>query len=820
MKSFSIKSIGTLLLLTGISCFSFAQNKGRISGVLKRGKTAEPIFSAIILVSDKKTNAVVKEAVTDTFGAFKIENLPEGLFLLKANCIGYKVFINDSIVIKTGNDDINFGEIKMEPSEKNPLEEVIVTSSKNADKIGISTKKFSVEQSLVSKGGSAVDLLQTIPSVTVDGNNNINLRGSTNVNVLVDGKPSLIGGGDITQLLQSIAASSIESIELITNPSAKYQAEGETGIINIILKKNKKLGFNGSASVTAGTRGNYNPSVNLSFENSKVNIYAGYDFQHSNVWSNGHQDIQYLNPTNAVIYSNETFPSVTVRNIHNIKAGLDYYISPKKFLRFSGGLNSNQLSKNEVLAINQLDANKLVLQTINNKNITNGSGITYNANVDFIKTFNKPKEELVLSIGYAHGKGNNDQYFNSYVYNTASISNAPDTSILHPVGDNHNSYYNIQADYSLPIGTGKLETGYRTEIRVDDRNQLVYSFNGVTKNYDENLPLTNFFRSTNQIHALYISYQNQINKTGYQIGLRGEDAILRGNVFGYDSAGVSAALPVKVINMRLYPSITITQKITGNGQLQFSYARRVRRPTPRSYSPIPDVSDPVNYDKGNPNILPEDIHAFEFGYSNSWNKMSLTSSVYYRITSDFIQHIETVPVNGIITTISENILHAYTEGMEVITGFHFVKAWNFTFNINLFENETDALPEYGIVKSNGFSWNTNLTNNFNITKNISLQIRGDYRAPNVVGQDRSRSNFGVDAGAKINVLHNKAFISLAGRDILNTRRWAFVRTGNGVLLDFERRTIAARASISFTYNFGKEIFKSKKIDHSSEHQEN
>ncbi|MBB6499838.1 outer membrane beta-barrel family protein [Pedobacter cryoconitis] len=821
MKSTAIQSIAIILFFLGLSSSSYAQNNGRINGRLKDARTLESLQSATVVVLDKKTNAVLKEALSDTNGAFTLDNLPDGLLLFKVGYVGYKTFVKDSLIISAGNRTINLGDIKMNASESSMLKEVAITATGSNEQIGITKKKFLVEQSLVSKGGTATDLLQNIPTIIVDGGGKVNLRGSANVHVLIDGKPSLIAGGDITQILQSLPASSIESIEVITNPSAKYDAEGDSGIINIILKKNKRLGFNGSVNGSAGTRGNYNGGLNLSFENSKVNVYTNYDFQRSDTWSNGRQVIQFLNPEGPVVYSDETFPSVTINKIHNVKAGVDYFINPKTQLSFSGGFNSNRLNKDETLSINQSAADHSVIQTINSKNLTDSKGTTYNLNIDFVKTFNKPKEELTVSIGYAHGTGNSVQSFDS---NTRNIgANQPDelvTGVLRPLSDNSNSYYNIQTDYVLPIGTGNLDVGYRSQIRTDNRNQLVYNLNNTTGNYDEYYTLSNLFYSKDQIHALYVNYQNQINNFSYQIGLRGEDAILKGNVKGYDTTAVPYTLPVKVINTRLYPSVTLIQKLGGDQQLQFNYARRVTRPSPRNYSPIPDISDPVNYDVGNPNILPQDIHAFEFGYSRNWSKVNLTSSLYYRITNDFIQHLETGPVNGIITTISENIPHAYTGGLEIIGRFRFIKGWDFTLNTNLYENKTDAAPVYGIAKSSGFSWNVNLTNNFLITKNISLQLRGDYQAANVIAQDSNHAIYGIDAGTKISILKNKAFITINGRDILNTRKWSFTRTSNDVLLDFERRTIRARASVSLTYNFGKDIFKAKKIEHSTEHQEN
>lgn len=819
MKPISIRTILIVFLLpTG--CTVYAQSNGKISGSLQDAKTANKIPSAIVVVWNQKTNRVVKQSLTNVNGAFTLDSLPDGILLFKASHIGYQTILRDSIIISSNNSTVNLGDLKMSIPATSILKEVTVTATKENNQLGISKKKFPVAQSLISKGGTAADLLQNIPTITIDGSGKVNLRGTTNVNVLIDGKPSLIAGANIRQLLLSLPASAIESIEVVTNPSAKYEAEGESGIINIILKKNKKSGFNGSANISAGTRNNYGTGVSIGIEDSSVNVYVNYDFQRTNTWSNGHQNIRYSVPTDAISQSNEIFPSTTINETHNIKAGIDYYLAPKIQLSLSGGFNTNKLSRNEMLNIQQSDAGKTLLQKINSRNMMDGKGTTYNANIDFIKTFRHPREELTVSIGYAYGIGHSQPFFNSYTQHIEATSNRFDTTILHPVSDNHNYYYNIQADYTLPLGTGSLGIGYRSQIRSDERNQAVYNFNNISQKYDKNYPLTNLFHSINQIHAAYLNYQNQIKNFSYQVGLRGEYAILTGDVKGYDISNIPNSLPIKVVNKRIYPAVTLTQKLERNQQWQFSYARRVSRPTPRSYSPIPDISDPVNYDVGNPNILPQDIHLLEIGYSKGWNKVNLTSSIYYRITKDFIQHIETAPVDGVITTISENIPHAYTGGLEIIGDFHLVKQWNFTFNTNIYENKTSAAPQYGIIAGQGLSWNINLTNNFIITKYIALQLRGDYHAPNVVVQDQNHASYGVDAGAKINLLHNKAFVTINGRDIFNTRKWGFLRDGNGVLLDFERRTVSASANITFTCNFGKDLFKAKKLEHSTEHQEN
>ncbi|WP_184463442.1 TonB-dependent receptor domain-containing protein [Pedobacter sp. AK013] len=809
-----------MLFFIAWDLYGMAQGSNRVSGRLRDAKMNEIIPFATVSLSAYGTNALIKIAETDSAGNFNITGIPNGIYWLKAAYIGYKTFIKDSIKVSAESNQINLGELRMNASDQNILKEITVNATKNNEQIGLIKKKFSVEQSLIGKGGTATDLLQNIPTLSIDGSGNLSLRGSSKLNVLIDGKPSLIGGGDIMQILQSIPAASIESIELVTNPSAKYEAQGDTGFINIVLKRNQKLGFNGSVNASAGTRNNYTSGLSLSFENSKVNVYTNYDFQHNNIFSNGHQYLQFLNPTTDVLFSNETFPSATITNAHNIKAGIDYYITPKSLLNFSGGYNVNSNNKNEWLEIKQFSAARSPLQLINNTNTTKGNGRTYNLNLDFVKTFNKPKEELTFSIGYAHGNGNIDQYFFSDIYNLHDQATTYNTSTVHPVNNNRNSYYNVQIDYTLPVGKGSLDAGYRSQWRLDERNQIVYRLDNNALRYSEYYPYRAYFNGHNQIHAFYINYQNQIKDFNYLVGLRTEYANLDGYVNGYNLYSDPLYTPVKVRNLRLYPSVTLTEKIEENSQLQLSYVRRVTRPTPRNYSPIPDISDPVNFDVGNPNILPEDIHAFELSYHKSWSRVNLSSSLYYRKTNDYIAHVESAPVNGVITTTSTNIANAYTGGFEIISRFNVVKSWDFLINANLYNNHTDAAPQFNIAKSSGLSWNANITNNFTVVKNISLQLRGSYQAPFKTAQDRNYGSFALDAGSKINLFHSKVSLSLSGRDILATRKWSFLRDGNGVLLDFERKTIGARGSISFAYNFGKEIFQKKNIEHSAEKQEN
>jgi len=817
MKVFQSKIIKLTLLFAILTAQVFAQaGKAKITGVLKDAQTNEtiPFATAVLINKTTKTNA--KVAQTDVNGAFTMTDVPAGTFTFKISFVGYQTMVRDNITITANSGTINFGEIKMNASKGNVLSEVTVTGQKAAMQMGIDKKVFSVDQSLVSEGGSAGDLLQNVPSVSTDIDGNVSLRGSSGVKVLIDGKPSLIAGGNVAQILQSIPASSIESVEVITNPSAKYDAEGQSGIINIVLKKNTKLGFNGSAALTAGNRDNYNANTNLSFQNSKVNLYGNYSYRYGNRLGGGFQDITYLNSTNSTAFANQNTSTNSLDKGHNVKAGLDYYLAPKSVLSLSGGFNNRVNDRDELININQLGTALNPVLLSNRNNATTGDGNSYDLNLDFNQKFKKPKEELTFNFGYSNGTNNNYQTYNTNVTNLNgnTVNLNPSLQRITNTGDNTN--YNIQLDYTLPLGkAGKMEAGYRSQIRLGNNDQYADSVLVNTNVYVQNNKLINDFNSKDQVHALYLNYQNQIKDFGYQLGLRAEDARLDTYLQGYQN-NILTGNEGNIHYKRLYPSVFLTQKLKGEQQLQLSYTRRVNRPRPWDTNPFLDVSEPLNYRAGNPNLLPEDVHSFELGYSKYWKKVTLTSSLYFRQTNDVIQRVRSVPdASGIITTTPQNLTQQINSGLELIGRFDLIKDLNFTTNVNLYQSKFDGDARFNIADRSGFSWNANLTANLTVAKNVSLQMRGDYRAPEVMAQGRRNAMYGLDAGAKYDFPNKKASLSFNVRDVFNTRRWSMTTDDNFTYIDFQRRMQGTMGNLTFSYRFGKNTFnfnKKKKDD--------
>lgn len=786
--------------------------EGKIIAKVVDAQTSETIPFATAVILDRKTKALVKGVQTDVNGNLSMAGLPKGVFTFKVSYVGYQTMVRDSVSISTIVKEINLGTIKMKTAKGTVLNEVAITAQKSTIQLGVDKKVFSVDQSLVSEGGSASDLLQNVPSVQSDIDGNVSLRGSTGVKVLIDGKPSLIAGGNVAQILQSIPASSIESVELITNPSAKYDAEGQSGIINIVLKKNKKLGLNGNVALTAGNRENYNANTSLSFQNSKVNLYGNYSYRYGNRLGGGYNNISYLNSSFPNAFANQNTDSKSLDKGHNVKAGLDYYLSDKDVLSFSGGFNIRDNDRNEFLTIDQLNSlkNPLELSRRNNSNL--GSGGSYDLNLDYSHKFKKPKEEITFNASFSEGDNDNLQIYNTDIYNLNGTAVDQLPEIIRNDGSGINRNYNIQADYTLPVGkSGKLEAGYRSQVRIAENNTFSDQLNNLTGNYDVNLALTNDFNSKDQVHALYANYQNQVKNFGYQLGLRAEDATLDTRLGMYGANGQISTVPGKVAYTRLYPSIFLTQKFKSEQQLQLSYSRRVNRPRGWDTNPFIDVSDPLNYRQGNPNLKPEDVHAFELSYSKFWPKVTFISTAYLRQTNDVIQRIRTEPdQNGITTTTPQNLTKELSSGLELIGRFDVAKAWNFTANANLYQSKIDGVPAFGIVDNSGFTWNANLTNNFVLPYNITLQIKGDYRARQVMAQGTRNAMYGVDAGAKYDFKNKKSSLSLNVRDIFNTRNWSMTTTTTNSVVDFRRYMQGTMASLTYSYRFGKTSFSPKK----------
>lgn len=796
-----------------------ATGSGTITGQVFDGAANQSLPGATVALVSKPGNHVITGVQTDINGNFTLVNVANGMYTVRVTFVSYLTVNKDVTVGGARGTSINIGQVKLGVA-KGLLKEVKITAQKSQISLGIDKKSFSVDQSLVSQGGSATDLLSNVPTVQVDVDGNVSLRGSNNVKILINGKPSAITGNDLADVLQSIPASSIETIEVITNPSSKYDAEGDSGIINIILKKNTAIGFTGSASASAGTHNTYNGTLNLAYQSSKVNVYTNFSYRRGDRVGNG-----FNNKTTTVgdstIQQNQVNNQTFTIKGYNIRSGIDYNIDPKTTISFSDNINIRDRNRMQTGGTNIAEGG-LPSEILNQNNHSASHGNNLDFNLDFDHKFKKPQEELTANIGFSTSHDNNYDYLNTN-YNFFN----PDTAYLfeqdnHTIGHQHN--WNIQADYTLPMNNhNQLGFGYRSTFGVNDNNYIVDTLNATTQGLDFDPLLSNHFIYNEQIHAAYGNYQQQFGNFGIQVGLRLEATIIRTQLTQTDTLPQNNEQNY----LRLYPSIFLSEKLGENQTLQLSYSRRVTRPRGFMISPFLDRSDPLNYRQGNPLLLPQDIHSFELSYINYWKSLTLTSSLYYRLTNDNIQRI-TLPYSAEISlTQFENVKSSSNAGYELIAKLSASNAIDFTANLNVYYKNISGDPSLGITATSGFAWNANLTANIKATKALSFQLRGDYQGPQVIPQGRAEAIYGIDGGVRYDISKKLTF-SFNGRDLLNTRKFTSSIMYDDPALNYstnqysQRRFSTGVYIATLTYRFGnagKPNKKEKKQDQQQQDQD-
>ncbi len=796
----------SFLILTA-AAQTAATSGGSVSGKLVDGTNGQALdFASVSLIN--KATKVAKGIQTDLNGNFKVSGLADGSYTFKATFLGFLTNTKDSIRINGGR-AVQLGTIKMTPA-KGVLKEVVVTAQKQTIKLAADKKVFSVDQSLVSQGGSATDLLTNVPSVQVDVDGNVALRGSNNVRVLVNGKPSAISGGSVSDILQSIPASAIENIEVITNPSSKYDAEGQSGIINIILKKNAQLGFNGSVSGTIGNLNTANGSLNLAYQTSKVNIFGNYSYRKAKRIGNGYTDRITYPGTDSAIFQNQINDQTFEFKSHNIRSGIDINFTPKTVLTLSNNINIRDRDRFQYGGTNITRRNVLT-QSLSQNNFSGNSGNNIDLNADFSHRYKKPGQELTANFGYSTEKedGTENLLTTYNLYTLGRDSLFKQNNFI----DQKQRNFNLQADYTMPIGKeGKLEAGYRSTFNRNDNDYRAFSLlNGTTDQFVFNGLRSNHFIYNEQVHAVYGNYSRQFGKFGVQVGARLEDAHIRSRL-------VDSVQQYKQDYFRIYPSVFLSNKLTENQTLQLSYTRRVSRPRDRQLSPFLDRSDPLNFQQGNPNLRPEDTHAFEFSYVNYTNLLTLTSSIYYRYTLNNIQQVRTPFSTSQTLTRFENINSAANAGYELIAKLTPSTKFDVTGNVNVYYRNIKGDLALNVPSASGYAFNTNVTANLKPIKKLGIQLRGDYQGKQVNAQGYTRPVYGFDGGLRYDIT-NKLNASFNVRDIFSTRKFGSIIDNTDTAFPytsesyrrFSRRTYGFTLSYRFGSN-GADQQKRKKRD--------
>ncbi len=790
------------LLLSVLS--SHAQNiqQGVIIGRLFDSTDNKPLGFATVQVNKTGGKEVIQEKLTNTDGGFELR-VPYGSYSVRFNFIGYSTITRKNIIINEKNEVVNLGIVKIAITNQS-LKEIVVQAEKSTMQLALDKKIFNVGKDLANAGGSASDILMNIPSVSVDPDGGVKLRGSDNVRILIDGKPSGLVSIKGAAGLQQLQANMVERVEIITNPSARYEAEGMAGIINIILKKDRRQGFNGSFELISGNPTNFGGAANVNYRKNKINFFINYGIAYrvQPYYNSTYQEIYRLDSTFITQQNNKG--SFTGYN-NNIRGGMDYFFNEKSVItaaymyKKSKGKRLTSILYNDYL-FTKNNLKDYVKRTQDEDEIEPYTDFT----VDYKKTFAQKGHELSAEFKYLDYWENSDQIFTQKLFSPTHVEDLTKNIIQHSVNIEFEKQYLLQVDYTKPIGKeGKFETGLRSSLRNMVNDYLVAQKN-VSGGFDPLPGFNNVFVYNENIHAAYGIYENKAEKLSYQLGLRAELTDVETRLDRTNDKN-----PRNYAN--LFPSSHFTYQLPNDHGLQISYSRRIRRPVYNDLSPYATFSDSRNFSGGNPNLNPEFSNVFELGHLKTFDKGSVSSSVYYRSTHGRIERIRYVDAAGNATTRPENLLFEKAYGVELTGGFKPKKWWKLDLNGNFFHANIDGSNILAAYKTATYSWFARQTSRFSLKNKLDIQIRTNYEAAQKTVQGKRKGMFYTDLSLSKDILKERGTVSLNVLDVFKTRKAKYIYNGANYHYDGYGRYSPTQVNLTFSYRI-KQSTSAKKVN--------
>lgn len=784
--------------------------------------TGKPVAEASVLILESKLNpdtkktreVLLKGMTTKNNGDFSLEGLPiVSKLKVKISAVGFLVYEQQVGPLGSGFDK-DLGNIALKEEVKQ-LDAVVVTATKPLLKMDIDKKTFNVDKNIVTAGGTAVDVMRNVPSVQVDIDGNVKLRNAS-PQLFIDGRPT-------TLTLDQIPADAIESVEVITNPSAKYDASGgNAGILNLVLKKNKKSGYNGNLMAGIDRRGGWNAGANFNLRQDKFNFSASFMTNQMRNRTTGTVDRYNMGDTAVNTFQDNL--NKTKGGFLFGKLGLDYFVTNRTTLSLGVIRVHGAFSPKEWINIrtdslfNGSTYSKFSDRTSRNSREFNALGFQ----AGMKHNFKTAGEEWTADLNVFNGRGQGDALYTTNYYNdNGSISG---TQLQQNISDGKNRFITIQTDYVKPFkGTTKLETGLRANITTtENNNENLIKYPG-SQDYIKVLAATTNYKNTNNVYAAYVSVASNIGeKFGYKIGLRAESSSYSGKLINTGEK-YKNDYPVS-----LFPSIFMSQKLGNQQELQFSVTRRINRPNFFQLIPYTDYTDSLNITRGNPNLVPEFTYTAELSYSKTFKaNNTFLASVYYKYTDHLITRYYDTAVNDISgktdyisTYINANSAQSF--GVELTSVNTVTKWWDITTNINLYNSRINTNNIGGTSQDPMWSVFGKLNNNFKLPKNFTIQLSGDYQSKTNLpittqqqfgppmsqalsaSQGYIKAFYGIDLAIKKTFLKdNKASATLSFNDIFRSRKSDQYSRGTGFEQYYYRLNNPQMVRLTVSYRFGK-----------------
>ena len=737
--------------------FPSVANKILITGKVIDIETGQPLEYATILFKNPNAPKLNQGGITNQNGVFKIEIIP-GKYDIITEYISFEKNIEKGIVL---NSSKNIGEIKLKISVSN-LDEVELIGEQTQVEIRLDKRVYNVGKDITVRGGSVSDVMNNIPSVSVDPEGNISLRGNGNVRILINGKPSGLVGLSGPQGLRQLPAESIEKVEVITSPSARYEASGTAGILNIILKKQNLEGFNGSLALNSGFPRAVGSNLNINYRENKINLFSTISINDAKSLGGGLFDSEYFNGINPSTFTFEDRDYDRLRKRVFLNLGLEYYINDETSLTISGFTrNSDNFSENSTI-IQDLDQNKLVLNEFGRFQDEEEDDISRQLTLNFTKKFNKKGHELVIEFQTEESTEDESDY--------ASNTNTFDQSSM---TDETQQRKLLQLDYVYPINENtQFELGYRGNF--SDLSTDYNVFDILNNETTRNLNLSNIFVFNQDVNAYYTQFGKKINKFSYLLGLRAETTNLKFNQKTSQESNQKKYTD-------LFPTVNLSYEFSESENITLGYSRRIRRPRSWSLNPFQSITSLTFFRQGNPDLDPSYSNSYDLGYLKRMKKFTFSGSVYFQKETDVIQRI--TEETGEIVRVSENPIvdvpalrfTSINLSENIRTGTEFTLTYTpkrtvrLSGNFNLFNSETIGNYKGDTFDASILTWFARINSSFPLPLGTNAQINGYYRGPRENAQRKTKGLVGFSGAINKQIFKKKGTISFRASDIFNSQ---------------------------------------------------
>jgi outer membrane receptor protein involved in Fe transport len=731
----------------------------RVSGIVVDEVTQTPLEFANIAIYRKSDSTLINGGITNEKGQFEISGLEYGQFYLEANFIGFEKMEVENIVIDDKNTNLNLGRIAISPSTVE-IGDVNVIADKPQVEFKLDKKVVNVSQVISAIGGTAVDVLENTPSVQVDIEGNVSVRGSSNFTVLIDGRPSVLDG---SEALRQIPSSALESIEIITNPSAKYEPDGMAGIINLVTKKNSMNGFSGIVNGSVGTREKYRGDITLNYRTEKFKFTVGADWRDETNYGSMSVARETMNNDTTTFLFIDGSRDFT-RSGHNFKSGIEWYLSDKTTLTLSGELGESKSFRTgggQTRSFTSPESMRLFSIT---DEISDRFNDFYSVNLNFQHNFNTEGHKLEAMAYYSSEEGSDTEAEDEIVADDQFRPTDEYIERVFALETEEEEELRFKLDYVLPFSeSGRFEAGALSRIDKEIEGLTFEVFDQETNSWEVNENYTSVTDFRRDVHAVYTTFSNAFGNFQYMAGLRGE-LTLR------EIANTNQAESSKLNRFDLFPTFHSSYKIGENNELMASYSRRINRPSGRDLDPNPNYYNRYTIRIGNPDLEPEYTDSYELGALKRFGRSFLSLDGFHRVTRNKIEGYQTFE-DGIFFLRTGNFNKDYSTGME-LTG-------NINFTDWLLVNATVSLYNYKITgEINGNSvdrestnWNSRMNTTLKFSENSRMQINGYFRGPSVSPQGESKAMFFTNVSYRQEFFNKKLSATLSVRDPLGTAKF-------------------------------------------------